>query len=476
MTFKPAELSQATGGLLRRPFSAGGVSIDSRTVRPGELFVALATETGDGHDHVAAALARGAAGAMVHRLPDGVPDDAPLLQVPDTQAGLWALGGFARARFAGTVVAVTGSVGKTTTKEMLARMLAAFGPTWAAEASHNNQWGVPLTLARCPPAHAFCVCEIGSNHPGEIAPLSALARPHAALITAVSDAHIGNFPDLEALRAEKFSVREGLQAPARFVAPGADAQLAGLTTTVIPGLDPGISGREMPGSSPGMTVQNGVVVTHGDEETDSARLLDYQPHPEQCEFTADILGALVTVRLAAPGRHMAEDAVAALALVAALGLDVARAAAALENFAPVAGRGALRRLPWRGGEILLIDESYNASPKAVRAALAVLREQEGRHVAVLGDMLELGSEATRLHTELAGDVETAADRLFTCGPLMQSLVDAVPEWLHAAHAVDSDALAAVVVEHIEPGDAVLVKGSLGMRMQRIVLAIEGASA
>ncbi len=447
MTWTPNELTQATGGLPRRPFSAGGVSIDSRTVRPGELFVALATETGDGHDHVAAALARGAAGAMVHRLPEGVADDAPLLQVADTLAGLWALGAFARARFVGTVVAVTGSVGKTTTKEMLARMLGAFGPTWAAEASHNNKWGVPLTLARCPAAHAFCVCEIGTNHPGEITPLSVLARPHAALITAVSDAHIGNFPDLEALRAEKFSIRDGLEVPARFVAPSADAALVGVTD----------------------------VLTHGDEETDSARLLDYQPHPDECAFTADILGHLVTVRLAAPGRHMAEDAVAGLALVASLGLDVARAAAALENFAPIVGRGARRRLPWRGGEILLIDETYNASPKAVRAALAVLREQEGRHVAVLGDMLELGAEATRLHAELAGDVETATDRLFTCGPLMRSLADTVPEWLHVAHAADADALARDVVDAVEDGDAVLVKGSLGMRMRTIVLAIEGAS-
>jgi UDP-N-acetylmuramoyl-tripeptide--D-alanyl-D-alanine ligase len=448
MTWTSAELIEATNGLARRPFAANGVSIDSRTVRPGELFVALATDTGDGHDFVADALGRGAAGALIHRLPDGVGDDAPLLQVADTLDGLWALGRFARARFAGTVIGVTGSVGKTTTKEMLARMLAAFAPTWAAEASHNNQWGVPLTLARCPAGHGFCVCEIGTNHPGEIAPLARLARPGAALVTAVSDAHIGHFPNQEALRAEKLSIREGLEAPAVFVVPGVDADLAGL---------------------------DGGVIRHGDEDTDAARLLDYQPHPDGCAFTADILGTLVTTRLAAPGRHMAEDAVAALALVAGLGLDVGRAAAALENFQPVTGRGAHRRLAWKGGEIRVIDESYNASPKAVRAALAVLREQDGRHVAVLGDMLELGTEAARLHAELAGDVETAADRLFTCGPLMRSLADAVPDWLHEAHAADADALAPLVVAALEAGDVVLVKGSLGSRMARVVRAIEGAA-
>lgn len=440
------DLTDATSGLMRQPFSANGVSIDSRTVRPGEIFVALATETGDGHDHVAAALARGAAGAMVHRLPDGVPDDTPLLQVASTLDGLWGMGRFARARFGGRVFAVTGSVGKTTTKEMLRRMLAAFGTVWAAEASHNNQWGVPLTLARCPPTHDFCICEIGTNHPGEIAPLSALARPHVAIVTSVGDAHIGNFTDLAGLRVEKLSIRDGLVPNGRSVLPSFDAETAGLRDLAI---------------------------THGDDERDDATLLNYQPHPDICEFTADILGRLVTVRLDAPGRHMAQDAVAALAAIAALTLDVARAAAALEGFAPLTGRGIHRTLAWGGGEIRLIDESYNASPKAVRAALAVLREQPGRHVVVLGDMLELGADGQALHADLAGDVETAGNILFTCGPLMAGLARAVPEWLHAAHAEDSAALAPLVVESLRPDDTVLVKGSLGSRMKTVVSAIEG---
>ena len=170
----PAELLAATGGMLRAPLHATGVSIDTRTLKPGDLFIALVGDTGDGHDFVAAALAKGAAGAMVHRLPNGVADDAKLLAVADTLAGLRALAGFARARFGGRLVAVTGSVGKTTTKEMLRAILAAHGRTWAAEASHNNHWGVPLTLARLPQVATYCVCEIGMNHSGEISPLARL--------------------------------------------------------------------------------------------------------------------------------------------------------------------------------------------------------------------------------------------------------------------------------------------------------------
>ncbi|MCW3477926.1 UDP-N-acetylmuramoyl-tripeptide--D-alanyl-D-alanine ligase, partial [Limobrevibacterium gyesilva] len=207
----PDALLAATGGLLRAPFSAGGVSIDTRTLKKGDLFVALVGENGDGHAFVADALAKGAAGALVHRLPDGVADDAPLLQVADTLAGLRGLAAFARARFRGRLVAVTGSVGKTTTKEMLRAILAAQGKTWAAEASHNNHWGVPLTLARLPADAAFCVAEIGMNHAGEILPLARLARPHVAVITTVEPAHIGHLGSLEAIADEKAAIAGGLE-------------------------------------------------------------------------------------------------------------------------------------------------------------------------------------------------------------------------------------------------------------------------
>jgi UDP-N-acetylmuramoyl-tripeptide--D-alanyl-D-alanine ligase len=201
-----ADLVTATGGAMAVPFGATGVSIDTRTLQPGDLFVALAGENGDGHDHVATALAAGASGALVHRWMPGA-----TLLVEDTLAALWALGRFARARFTGRMVAVTGSVGKTTTKEMLRIILSAAGPTHAAVASYNNHWGVPLTLARMPPDAAFAVAEIGTNHPGEIAPLARMVRPHVNVITAVAAAHIGFFGSIEAIANEKASIAAGLE-------------------------------------------------------------------------------------------------------------------------------------------------------------------------------------------------------------------------------------------------------------------------
>ncbi len=206
--FTADELAHATGGAMTRPFHATGVSIDTRTIEPGDLFVALHTNTGDGHAHVAEALRRGAAGALVHRQ-EGAPDDAPLLVVRDTLAALTSLGAHARERFEGAVVAVTGSVGKTTTKEMLRTMLAACGPTHAAHASYNNHWGVPLTLARMPADAAYAVIEIGMNNPGEVAPLAKLAAPDVAVITAVEAAHIGHLGSLDAIADEKAAIMQG---------------------------------------------------------------------------------------------------------------------------------------------------------------------------------------------------------------------------------------------------------------------------
>ena len=429
-----ADLAAATGGLARRPFSANGVSIDSRSVRPGEVFVALATDTGDGHAHVAAALARGASGAMVHALPTEVSDDAPLLVVRDTLDGLWGLGWFARARFAGRVVAVTGSVGKTTTKEMLRRALAPFGSVWAAAASHNNHWGVPLTLARCPPGHAFCIVEIGTNHPGEILPLSRLARPDVAAVIAVTDAHLGNFPDHAALQAEKYSIADGV------------------AVAVLP---------------------DGDGFAFGDHR---AAIESYEGTPEGGVAHVRFDDVRAILSLAAPGRHMAHNALATLAIVAALDLDLARAAAALDGFSPVSGRGERRRVAWDGGDLLLIDESYNASPSAMRAALSVLAVQPGRKIAVLGDMLELGEHGPALHAGLAPDVTAADAVLFACGPLMRGLFDAVPAAAQGAHAQTSVALAPLVTARLRAGDAVLVKGSLGSRMRAVVDAIERVDA
>lgn len=430
-----AALRDATGGAMQVPFEATGVSIDSRTLRPGDLFVALVGDR-DGHAHVADALARGAAGAMAHR-GEGMPEGAPLLVVDDTLQGLTALGRAGRARFGGRVVAVTGSVGKTTTKEMLRAALSVFGPTHAAQASYNNHWGVPLTLALLPRDAAFCVAEIGMNHAGEIAPLARLAAPHVAVVTAVASAHIGYLGSLEAIADEKASICEGLQ-------PGG--------TLVLPADSPFFA--RMAQGAP----------ARGFGGTGDVRLLSWGDG-----VRAWVGGQEVAFRLDAPGQHMAMNAVAALAVCDALGLDPARAAAALDGWSPVAGRGQQRR----AGDILLLDESYNASSASVRAALGVLRGMPGRRVAVLGDMLELGNFGRTEHEGLADAVERDADVLYACGPLMRHLFDAVPGAKRGAHAPDSAALAPLVADAVRPGDAVLVKGSLGSRMRLVVQRLEG---
>lgn len=448
----PSDLRSATGGFLRVPFAAQGVSIDSRTTRPGDLFIALVGENGDGHDHVAAALARGAAGAMVHRLPENVSDDAPLLQVSDTFAALHALGRYGRARLQGRLVAVTGSVGKTTTKEMLRCIFAAQGKTWAAEASHNNHWGVPLTLARMPAAATFAVAEIGMNHQGEIAPLSRLARPHVAVITTIAAAHIGHLGSLEAIADEKASIAEGLEPWGTLLLPG-DSPLCG----------------RMADSTQAPTQRFG---SHAGEH----RLVEAQMDAEGSDITAEIAGEVVTFRLPAPGRHMAMNAVAALAAARLMGADVLRGAQALEGFLPGAGRGQRREIAIAGGSAILLDESYNASSASVRAALAVLALVPARRrIAVLGDMLELGEAGPAEHQGLAPDVLAAADLLFTCGPLMGMLHDAMPAARVGGHAADSSGLAPIIVAALRPGDVVLVKGSLGSRMKLIVQALEAGS-
>ncbi len=440
-----SDLTAATGSP-PPGFDATGVAIDSRTLAPGDLFVALVGENGDGHAHVADALAKGAAGAMVHR-DDGGPR---LLRVADTLVGLHALGRFARARCAARVVAVTGSVGKTTTKEMLRTMLGAFAPTHAAVASYNNQWGVPLTLARMPPDAAFAVIEIGMNHAGEIAPLSRLAAPHVAVVTAIERTHIGPLGSIEAIAAEKASVMAGLLPGGTAVLP-ADSPLLPLLRA---------------------RADNARVVLFGTRAEAEARLLDCAADADGSDIAARIGGTELRFRLGAPGAHMAMNAMAALACVHALGLDVRRAAATLQKFAPVRGRGARQRIAVAGGEIVLLDESYNASAASVRAALQVLALQPAtRRIAVLGDMLELGDEAEREHSGLASSVVSAADMVFTCGALMRGLHDSLPDRIRGVHAGNSAALAPIVAAALRPGDAVLVKGSLGSRMIRIVQAL-----
>ena len=440
-------LRRATGGALDGDPSVSGVAIDSRSVAAGDLFVALRAAR-DGHDFVPDALARGAACAMVDRDVAG----GALLHVADTLEGLTALGAAGRARSAARVVGVTGSVGKTTTKEMLRVALSGLGATHASAASHNNHWGVPLTLARLPESAGFAVVEMGMNNRGEIAPLTRLTRPHVAVITTIGTAHIGHLGTQDAIAEEKGDILLGVE-------PGGVA--------VLPADSPYFARLAARATERGLRV-----IGHGEAPGAAARLLSYAGDAGGGRAEYLVAGERVIVELAAPGRHVALNGAAVLGVVAALGLSIRRAAGALAAFGAGAGRG--RRLPIlvSGGEALLIDDSYNASTASIRAALAVMAAQPAtRRIAVLGEMRELGEAGPALHAELAPDVAAHCDLAFCCGGLMEHLWRGLPEAKRGALTADSAGLVPLLAAALRPGDVVLVKGSLGSRMSVVIEAL-----
>ena len=449
-----AEAAAATGGAVRGDWAATGLSIDTRSLEPGDLFIAL-TDRRDGHDFVADALAKGAAAALVSRIPDGVSIDAPLLLVPDVQGALEDLGRAARARLKGRVIAVTGSVGKTSTKEMLRAALAPICRVHAAEKSFNNHWGVPLTLARCPADADVAVIEIGMNHPGEIAPLAAIARPDVAMVTIVAPAHLEAFADgLDGIAREKAAIFSGL-------ATGGTAVLnADLPTTPI--LRAGAAGAAR-------------VIGFGLSEAAEARVTGLQVGSDDTSFTFRFDGRAIPVRLATPGGHFAANAAGALAAVAAIGGDLQAAAEGLGAWLPPGGRGRRETVEAPDGAFALIDDAYNANPASLGAALAVLAAAEpagGQRVAILGDMLELGPDEAALHAAVALHPAMAAvDRVHCAGPRMRHLHAALPPARRGIWAETAAELAADPAALARPGDVVLVKGSFGSRVAMVVDAL-----
>lgn len=446
-----AEAAAATAGEAHGAWTATGVGLDSRTIAGGELFVALHGSR-DGHDFVPAALRAGAAAAMVDRVPEEGWRRWPLLVVADTQAGLEALGRAGRARAAARVAAVTGSVGKTGTKEALRHVLARQGATHASAASHNNHWGVPLSLARMPPDAAYAVLELGMNHAGEIAALTRQARPHVALITLIAPAHLGHFRSIEAIADAKAEIFEGLAQDGTAVLNRDDEQYPRLRFRA--------------------ERHAATVLTFGAHSDADWRLVDACTDADGSDVVALRGGVRHAFRVGIPGRHWVQNSLGVLAAVEALGADPAAAADALASLQPPAGRGMKRRIELPGGEALLLDESYNANPASMRAALDVLGQMPGRRIAVLGDMLELGERGPELHAGLAEPVVSAGVAcLFSCGPLMAALQAALPAAVRGVHAADSASLVDELVHELRPGDAVLVKGSLGSRMGLIVDAL-----
>src|ERR1700733_10282159 len=443
------------------PRSISGISIDSRSIAPGDAFFAIHGERRDGHEFVSAALAANATLAVVAADRRAqFPTDAPLLVVPNVLAGLRDLAAAARARTAAKVIGVTGSVGKTSTKEALRLALSKDGETHASVASYNNHWGVPLSLARCPATARYAVFEMGMSHEGEIEPLSRLVRPHVAIITTIAPVHLEFLGTLAKIADAKAEIFFGVEPGGAAIVNRDIAQFAQLKRRAK---------------------EAGVwrVVSFGEYAEADARLIKCALHPRCSTVEAKILGTQFSYKIGAPGRHLVVNSLAVLAAAELVGADLALAALALADLAPVSGRGAPIAIELGGGPALVLDESYNANPASVEAALAVLGRAptgpQGRRIAVLGDMLELGPKARALHRGLADAViANGVDLVFCCGPLMGALWQALPASRRGGYAEDSAALEAQVLPVIRAGDVVMVKGSLGSRMATIVKALQRA--
>ncbi len=455
------EAAAATGATAYGdPWQATGVSIDSRSIEPGDLFIALRGPNNDGHRFAATALAAGAAAALVDHHPEGAPANAPCLIVEDTAAALWALAAHARARTGAQVVGVTGSVGKTSAKETLMACFEAAGLTAHGTVGNlNNHWGVPLTLARMPRATEAAVIEMGMNHAGEIAPLSELARPDVSLITTIAPAHLENFDSITGIAKAKAEIFAG-QAPGTVaILPAETAEAAVLVTAA---------------EQAGLTVRRFGVTTDCDY-----RLSSYTPGVDRSDVAIELAGQWMRVCLGVTGEHMAINATGVIGVCLALGLDADQVAPGLMRMRLMKGRGERRRIHLPTGPLLLIDESYNASPTAMTAALRSLGAIDpaagGRRIAVLGDMLELGEEGPAFHAGLLKPLtEYGIDQVFTCGPQMQRLFDALPDKMRGETRATSAELAPVVIERLRPNDMVMVKGSLGSGMALVIKTIESA--
>jgi len=450
-------MAKAMGAVPQGPLppSVPGLSIDTRTIQPGEAFFAL-KDVRDGHDFVEAALKAGGGLAVVAAAKRGIfSKDAPLLVVPDVLEGLIALAKAARARSSAKFIGVTGSVGKTGTKEALRLALSSDGATHASAASYNNHLGVPLSLARCPESARYAVLEMGMNHSGEIAPLTRLVRPHVAIITTVEPVHLEFFPSVEAIADAKAEIFQGIE-------PGGAA--------VINRDNPHFARLQKQAKA----AEVGRIVSFGENAKADARLLKFALQVDSSTVQARILGANVTYKLGAPGRHVVWNSLAVLAAATLAGADLALAALALANLTPPSGgRGERIILELPAGPTLLIDESYNANPASMRAALALLGQApigpRGRRIAVLGEMLELGTRGAELHRGLVESiVENSVDLVFCAGALYREFWEALPSERRGGYAVTAAALEADVLGALQAGDVLMVKGSLGSKMGPIV--------
>lgn len=436
-----------------------GISIDTRTLEAGDLFVAIKGDNSDGHDYVQAAFERSAAAAVVDEAhADALKASGPLFIVRSVLPALEKLGVASRARSSAGIAALTGSVGKTGTKEMLRLALSHSGSCHASAASYNNHWGVPLTLSRMSAQARFGVFEIGMNHAGEITPLTRMVRPHVAIVTTIAPVHLEAFASVDEIADAKGEIFCGLEPHG---------------VAIIHRDVPQYERLRMHAKS----AKTETVLSFGDDPSADARLISVSASDEGSMIEAWILGDTIRYRLGAPGRHMAMNSLAVLLAARALGVEPQQAAEALAQFAAPAGRGARHVLKTQGEDIVLIDESYNANPASMRAALQLLGAAvpagQGRRIAVVGDMLELGPTGNDLHCAIADCVvENKVDMVFAAGPLSKALFDALPAPLQGAWASDSTDATKSLLEEVRSGDVIMVKGSNGSRMNVAVKALK----
>jgi len=441
------------------PEGITGISIDSRSIAPGEAFFAIKGDRVDGHDFASMAMANGAALLVVSeaRLPAMGRLTVPVIVVEDVLAALGKLAIASRARSRAQIIAVTGSVGKTTTKEMLRRVLSPSGKVHASVASFNNHWGVPLTLARMPLDTYFGVFEVGMNHPDEIRPLVKMIRPHVAVVTTIAPAHLGNFKSIREIATAKAEIFEGVVPGGQVVLNRDNDQFNFLERT-----------------AQAQGIQH--IHSFGQHAKADFRLAEFNGSDQSSTLWITIDGDTKEVAIGAPGRHIAENALAALGVVKLVGADIHQAITALATLQPEKGRGRRHRLTIDHGTFTVIDESYNANPASMRAAIAVLASSvpagAGRRIAVLGDMLEMGDYAEKVHSDLAGPLLAAGiEHVWLAGPEMVALKESLPESVQVVHYEKTEELAEYVLNAVAAGDVLMVKSSLGIGFGKIVAAL-----
>jgi len=455
-------VTNATGGKAQGTWKAARVEIDTRKLQPGDLYVAIKGERFDGHSFVKDALAKGAAAAVVSHIPENVGADAPLLIVADTMKALEDLGKAGRARAKAKVVGVTGSVGKTSAKEMIRLGLSAHGKVHATSGNYNNHIGTPLNLANLPPDADFAVMEMGMNHTGEISHLTRMVQPHVALITNVEAVHLEFFDSILDIADAKAEIFDGLA--------GDGVAILNADSPYLQRLMAQAAFRRVP-----------AVMTFGEHIESDVRLLSYRATQAGSQMEATVFGKELRYAFPAIGKHWGFTSLMALTVAQALKLDIEKTAKALSSFNEVEGRGRMLPVVVGGIPIQLINDSYNASPASMRAAFAKTEEcweamgASGRRIAVLGDMLELGKTGPELHAELAADLlRFGFDKLYCAGPLMKNLYDAVPESLRGYHTQTAKELLPHLSIALKTGDILLVKGSHGSKMVELADALVSA--